>query len=187
MRTHNIHVPSCYIKSKRFLICPLTWCYYQPSLVRTTPCLELIFMVPKAFERLKFDYIRRNTVNSQYSELTYLQVLSWTKEYLVEHIYYFYLHFKSCYLKLLISQSNFLAPENLLWDISSLGQTLTLKYWIWQLCEVGHYSRLSLSRNWRDHHKHFEISVLRHIRFVILRKKQYEQPHFTNDYVIWLL
>ena len=35
----------------------------------------------------------------------------------------------------------------------------------------GNYSRLSLSRNRRDHHKHFEISVLRHIRFVILRKK----------------
>ena len=49
------------------------------------------------------------------------------------------------------------------------------------------YSRLSLSRNRRDHHKHFEISVLRHIRFVILRKKQFEQPDFTNDYVISLL
>ena len=46
------------------------------------------------------------------------------------------------------------------------------------------YSRLSLSRNRRDHHKHFEISVLRHIRFVILREKQFEQPNFTNDYVI---
>ena len=45
------------------------------------------------------------------------------------------------------------------------------------------YSRLSLSRNRRDHHEHFEISVLRHIRFVILRKK-FEQPNFTNDYVI---
>ena len=30
----------------------------------------------------------------------------------------------------------------------------------------------------------FEISVLRHIRFVVLRKKQFEQPIFTNDYVI---
>ena len=49
------------------------------------------------------------------------------------------------------------------------------------------YSRLSLSRNQRDHHKHFEISVLRHNRFVILRKKQFERPNFTNDYVIWLL
>ena len=49
------------------------------------------------------------------------------------------------------------------------------------------YSPLSLSRNRRDHHKHFEISVLRHIRFVILRKKQFEQSNFTNDYVIWLL
>ena len=29
--------------------------------------------------------------------------------------------------------------------------------------------------------KHF---VLRHIRFVVLRKKQFEQSNFTNDYVI---
>ena len=35
--------------------------------------------------------------------------------------------------------------------------------------------------------KHFEISVLRHIRFVVLRKKQFEQPNFRNDYVIGLL
>ena len=32
------------------------------------------------------------------------------------------------------------------------------------------YSRLSLSRNRRDPQKQFEISVLRHIRFVVLRK-----------------
>ena len=48
-------------------------------------------------------------------------------------------------------------------------------------------SRLLLSRNWRNPLKHFEISVLRHIRFVVLRKKQFEQPNFTIDYVIWLL
>ena len=46
------------------------------------------------------------------------------------------------------------------------------------------YSRLSLSRNQRDPQKHFEISVLRHIRSVVLRKKQSEQPNFSNDYVI---
>ena len=46
------------------------------------------------------------------------------------------------------------------------------------------YSRLSLSRNQRDPQKQFEISVLRHIRFEVLRKKQFEQPNFTNDYVI---
>ena len=33
------------------------------------------------------------------------------------------------------------------------------------------YSRLSLSRSRRDRLKHFEISVLRHIRFVVVRKK----------------
>ena len=34
-----------------------------------------------------------------------------------------------------------------------------------------YYSRLSLSRNRKDPQKNFEISVLRHIRFVVLRKK----------------
>ena len=46
------------------------------------------------------------------------------------------------------------------------------------------YSGLSLSRNRRDPQKHFEISLLPHIRFAVLRKKQFEQPNFTNDYVI---
>ena len=52
------------------------------------------------------------------------------------------------------------------------------------LIHPNKYSRLSLSRNRRDPQKQFEISVLRHIRFVVLRKKQFEQPIFTNDYVI---
>ena len=39
----------------------------------------------------------------------------------------------------------------------------------------------------KDHLKHSEISVLRHIRFAELRKIQIEQPNFTNKYVIWLL
>ena len=54
-------------------------------------------------------------------------------------------------------------------------------------CSCSKYSRLSLSRNRRDPQKHFDISVLRHIRFVVLRKKQFEQPNFINDYVIGLL
>ena len=45
-------------------------------------------------------------------------------------------------------------------------------------------SRLSLSRSRRDPLKHFEISVLRHIRFAELRKIPIEQPNFTNEYVI---
>ena len=53
MRTHNI--PS-YKKSMRSLLCLLTLHYYQPSLALTTR-LELIFMVPKVFEPLKFDCI----------------------------------------------------------------------------------------------------------------------------------
>ena len=49
--------------------------------------------------------------------------------------------------------------------------------------EQGIYSRLSLSRKRRDPQKHFHISVLRHIRFVVLGEKQFEQPNFTNDYI----
>ena len=49
------------------------------------------------------------------------------------------------------------------------------------------YSRLSLSRSWRDPLKHFEISVIRHIRFSGLRKIQIAQLTSTNEYVIRLL
>ena len=55
---------------------------------------------------------------------------------------------------------------------------------IFSLEMYPNYSGLSLSRNRRDPQKHFEISVLRHIRLVVLRKKQFEQPNFTNDFVI---
>ena len=46
------------------------------------------------------------------------------------------------------------------------------------------YSRLSLSRSRRDPLKHFEVSVLRHIRCADLRKIPNEQPNFTNEHVI---
>ena len=49
------------------------------------------------------------------------------------------------------------------------------------------YSWHLLSRSWRDPLKHFEISVLRHIRFGELRKIPMEQPNFANEHVIWLL
>ena len=42
------------------------------------------------------------------------------------------------------------------------------------------YSRLSLSLSQRDPLKHFEISVLRHIRFAELRKIPIELPNFTK-------
>ena len=45
-------------------------------------------------------------------------------------------------------------------------------------------SRLLLSRSRRDPLKHFEISVLRHIRCAELRKIPIEQPNFTNEHVI---
>ena len=35
-----------------------------------------------------------------------------------------------------------------------------------------------------DPPKHFEISVLRRTRFVVLKKIQFEQQNFTNEYVI---
>ena len=39
-------------------------------------------------------------------------------------------------------------------------------------------------RSRRDPLKHFEISVLRHIRFAELKKIPIEQPNFTNEHVI---
>ena len=52
---------------------------------------------------------------------------------------------------------------------------------------IFQYSQLLLSQSRRDPQKHFEISVLRHIRFAVLRKIQTEQPNFTNKYIIGLL
>ena len=46
---------------------------------------------------------------------------------------------------------------------------------------AGINSPLSLSKS-KEPLKHFKISILRHIRFVVLRKKQFKQPNFTNDY-----
>ena len=46
------------------------------------------------------------------------------------------------------------------------------------------YSRLSLSRTRGDPLKHFEISVIRHIRCAELRKISIEQPNFTKEHVI---
>ena len=46
------------------------------------------------------------------------------------------------------------------------------------------YSRLSLSRSRRDPLKHFEISILRHIKCAELRKIPNEQPNFTDEHVI---
>ena len=49
---------------------------------------------------------------------------------------------------------------------------------------ISNYRRLSLSRSRMDPLKHFEISVLRHIRCAELRKIPIEQPNFTNEHVI---
>ena len=55
---------------------------------------------------------------------------------------------------------------------------------IFELALFFKYSRLSLSRSRRDPLKHFEISVVRHIRFAELRKIPIEQPNFTNEHII---
>ena len=58
MRTHNI--PSCYRKSKRSSLFLLTWCFYQPSLARTTPVSNSNFHGPKgvrAIEGLLYMYL----------------------------------------------------------------------------------------------------------------------------------
>ena len=53
MRTHNI--PSNYKKIKEILIMPPDLALSSTLIGSNYPCLELIFMVPKAFEPLKFD------------------------------------------------------------------------------------------------------------------------------------
>ena len=53
MRTHNI--PPCYIKIKEILIMPPDLALLSTLISSNYPCLELIFMVPKVFEPLKFD------------------------------------------------------------------------------------------------------------------------------------
>ena len=51
-------------------------------------------------------------------------------------------------------------------------------------CPLYNYSRLPLSRNPKDSMKHFEISVLRHIRFEELRKTI--NPTTTFKYTIFI-
>ena len=55
MRTHNI--PPCYRKIKEILIVPPDLALLSTLIGSNCPCLELIFMVPKVFEPLKFDCI----------------------------------------------------------------------------------------------------------------------------------
>ena len=53
MKAHNI--PPCYRKIKEILIMPPDLALLSILIVSNYPCLELIFMVPKVFEPLKFD------------------------------------------------------------------------------------------------------------------------------------
>ena len=51
------------------------------------------------------------------------------------------------------------------------------------LCKVFSAFRYTFNCR-RDPLKHFEISVLRHIKCAELRKISIEQPNFTNEHVI---
>ena len=55
MRTHNI--PPCYRKIKEILIMPPDFALLSTLIASNYPGLELIYMVPKVFEPLKFDCI----------------------------------------------------------------------------------------------------------------------------------
>ena len=54
--------------------------------------------------------------------------------------------------------------------------------YIFDINDALKYSRLSVSRSRRDPLKHFELSVLRHIRFAELRKIPIEQATFSNEH-----
>ena len=56
MGTHNI--PPCYRKIKEIPIMPPDLVLLSTLIGSNYPCLELIFMVPKVFEPLKFDCIQ---------------------------------------------------------------------------------------------------------------------------------
>ena len=62
MRTHNI--PPCYRKIKEILIMPPDLALLSTLTGSNYPCLELIFMVPKVFEPLKFDCTVQPPYNS---------------------------------------------------------------------------------------------------------------------------
>ena len=55
MRTHNI--PPCYKQITEILIMPPGLALLSTLIDSNNPCLEIIFMVPKMFEPLKFDCI----------------------------------------------------------------------------------------------------------------------------------
>ena len=55
MGTHNI--PPCHRKIKEIIIMPPDLALLSTLIGSNYPCLELIFMVPKVFEPLKFDCI----------------------------------------------------------------------------------------------------------------------------------
>ena len=74
------------------------------------------------------------TIKTLYLDISNTDILKYLlcmyKRMSFGHISYFIynLHFNSCYIKLMTSQSKFSVSENFLWDISSLGWILTLRY-----------------------------------------------------------
>ena len=67
----------------------------------------------------------------------------------------------------------------------ALRSFIYIKYFIAHF--TMEYSWLPLSRIPRDSLKHFEISVLRHIRVERVRKTINWTTHLTNEHIIWLL
>ena len=69
-------------------------------------------------------------------------------------------------------------------EILKISGFLSENYQCWGV-KFSIYSRLSLSRIPRDSLKHFEISVLRHIRFAELRKKLIWLTTFNKYMCYW--
>ena len=72
MRTHNI--PSCYRKSKRFLLSLLTWRYYQPSLARTTPS-QTNFHGPEGVRAIEVLLYEQRLLKFQKGNISYQEYL----------------------------------------------------------------------------------------------------------------
>ena len=65
MRRHNI--AKCYSKIKEILIMPPDLAVLSTLTGSNYPCLELIFVVPKLFEPLKFDCSFTNQIEAAFA------------------------------------------------------------------------------------------------------------------------
>ena len=83
MIAHNI--PSCYRKIKEILFKSPDLALLSTLIGSNYPCLELIYMVPKVFEPLKFDCIK------------HYQTM-WTKQ--VQYLHFLYARLKNGHIML---------------------------------------------------------------------------------------